>query len=1070
MPKNNFIKVHRLYSLLIKGTILIPCSVLIGWEFNLVFFKSISDRLAAMNPTTALLLILGGVSLHFIQEDNNAKKIRLGRYIALFIALIAVVRLHGFNENWDIGIDQILFRNKLSGNEMAMNTAICFLLIGAALFLTDDRKKGSLVPTQIFGSLVFIISLLTVIGFLYATGSSYHDSVFMPMAIHTAIAFIFLSLAILLSRHRKGFIGFMMQKNSGGDIARKFLPLGIGIPVIMGLLRMEGQRLQLYDQEFGSALGIILIITIYAVLMLWLAKSLNNKDQKKKEAELKLLSVKDELSSNEIKYRNLIENSGVVMYTTSINGCITFSSSKAFQLTGYPMDELIGMHFTKLIDPDWKEEVKGKYWRQVQNNIEETLVEFCICTKQGEMKWVEQSAILVSEDDVPVGFQCIVKDISEKKKMEEVLRKYEMELVQNQKRLQSVLDNATSFIYIKDLDGKYLVTNKQFKETFKVTDDKIISKTAFDFASTEQAKRFTDYDNEVIRTCKHVEFEEIIEMQDGKHHFLITKFPLLDAQNKIYGLSGIGTDITERVRYEEQLIQAKKIAENAKKLQEQFLANMSHEIRTPMNGIQGMTDLLLETRLNEEQIDFTRTIKRSSDNLLVIINDILDFSKIQAGKLTIERIDFKLDEVVQNIKAIFRHRLHEKKLDFTFEIDKNVPATLNGDPYRLNQILVNLLGNAIKFTHEGGVNVKVSIHKQTHEEAILNFTITDTGIGIQADKINEIFESFTQASAETSRKYGGTGLGLAITRQLLELQKGSISVESKINIGTTFKFSIPYHFSQTNNPEVFATDELKNYRSLLKGRKFLVAEDNEVNQKVIRHVLQKAGGALDIANNGLEAISYLKKSADYDLIIMDLQMPEMDGYEATSYIRNEMNLSIPIVAMTASALKGEKTKCLEIGMNEYLSKPFDVSFLYKRISQLLNEGPTKPLIMETKMNTTENLFDLSLLHEMDDNEYVAEILATYLNNTPGELNDLMKACSRNEFDNIYKLAHKLKGSAGLLYANGILRILSKIEEFAKAEIKEGLHVLAQQAVDEFKKIETPLKEILKNIKKELALT
>lgn len=1067
MPKNNFIKVNRLSLLLMNAAILIPCIVLLGWQFNIFFFKTFSGRLSVMNPTTAVLLVLSGISLYLIQEDRKPGTIRLGKYIGLFVALTAIVKLHGFNKNWNIGIDQIMYHDKLSGNEMALNSAVCLLLIGAALFLIDDRKKGSLIPTQLFASLVFVIGLLTVIGFLYASGTEYHDSLFMPMAIHTAITFIFLSMGVLLCRHRKGFIGLIMQKNSGGDIVRKFLPFGIGVPVIIGSLMLEAQRIQLFGHEFGSALGIILTIIIYAILMLRLAKSLNKKDQKRKEAELSLLTVKDELSANEIKYRNLIENSGVVMYTTSIDGCITFSSSKAFQLTGYNIDELLGMHFTKLIDADWLKEVKGKYKRQVENKIEETLIEFCIRTKQGELKWVEQSAILVSDDDVPVGFQCIIKDISEKKIMEEVVRKYEMELVQNQKRLQSVLDNATSFIYIKDLDGKYLVINKQFKETFNINDDNVIGKTAFGFADAGQAKRFTDYDNEVIRTCKHVEFEEIIEMEDGRHHFLITKFPLLDAQNKIYGLSGIGTDITERVKHEDQLIQAKKIAEDAKKLQEQFLANMSHEIRTPMNGIQGMTDLLLETQLNEEQVDFTKTIKRSSDSLLVIINDILDFSKIQAGKLTLEKIDFKLNEVVENINAIFRHRLQEKKLHFRFNIDKNVPAILSGDPYRLNQILVNLLGNAIKFTHEGGVTIKVSIQKQTPEQVFLNFTITDTGIGIQADKINEIFESFTQASIETSRKYGGTGLGLAITRQLLELQGGSISVESKINIGTTFKFSIPYHYSHTNNPEVFASNELKNYSSLLKDKKFLVAEDNEVNQKVIRHVLQKAGGMVDMANNGLEAVSYLKKSTDYNLIIMDLQMPEMDGYATTKYIRDEMNLTIPIIAMTASALKGEKIKCIEIGMNDYLSKPFDVSFLYKRISQLINEEPTKPLIMETKTTTNENLFDLSLLQEMDDNEYIAEILTTYLDNTPGELKELQKLCSNIQFEAIYKMAHKLKGSSSLLYAHGILRILSKIEEFAKAEIKEGLPVLAQQAKDEFVKIETPLKEILKNIRKEL---
>lgn len=776
---------------------------------------------------------------------------------------------------------------------------------------------------------------------------------------------------------------------------------------------------------------------------------------------------KDDQNANEIIYRSLIENAGVVMYTTSFKGDITFAGSKAFQLTGYSTKELIGMHFSELIDADWLDVVKEKYKMQVKNNIIETLLEFCIRTKYGDLKWVEQSAVLVIENNIPVGFQCIVKDISERKEMEEVLRKYEVELVQNQERLQSILDNATSLMYIKDLDGRYLLTNKQFKEALNVNDHAIIGKTDFDFTDHGRAQRFKDTDDEVIRTGRPVEIEETIETFDGEHNILIIKFPLLNAQNKIYGISGIGTDITERVRYQEQLIYAKKIAEDAKKLQEQFLANMSHEIRTPMNGIQGMTDLLMETKLTDEQMDFAKTIKRSSDNLLVIINDILDFSKIQAGKLTIEKIDFKLNEVVDNIKAIFKYRVHEKGLIFNLNVEEAVPATLNGDPYRLNQILVNLVGNAVKFTHTGGVDVSISIEKTMAHEIFLNFAITDTGIGIETDKINEIFESFTQASVETARKYGGSGLGLAITRQLLELQRGTISVSSKINVGTTFTFCIPYSYSKTNTPLFFSGKDIVNYHSLLDGKRFLVAEDNEVNQKVIRHVLQKAGGIVDIANNGLEAVKFLEKDSEYDLIIMDLQMPEMDGYAATKYIRNELKLTIPIIAMTASALKGEKTKCLEIGMNDYLSKPFEFAFVYKRISMLLGEIPgSEPVtLIEKPMN--ENLFDLSLLEEMDDNEYVSEIVGIFLSNTPSELNDLKKACASNRYADAYKMAHKLKSSTGLLKASFLSNVLIKIEDFAKTEKKEGLLTLAEQAQEEYKKLETPLKEHLKSVRASL---
>ncbi len=773
---------------------------------------------------------------------------------------------------------------------------------------------------------------------------------------------------------------------------------------------------------------------------------------------------KNDLVVNEIKYRNLIENAGIVMYTTTLDGFITFATGKAFQLTDYTLSDLVGMNYSDIIDIDYLEMAQEKYKRQLEKNIEETFLEFAIRTKYGDLKWVEQTAILVCENDVPIGFQCVIKDISEKKEMEEVVRKYEVALVQNQERLQSILDNATSLIYVKNLEGKYLLINKQFKEVLNVTESAVVGKTDFDFTNPEQAQRFKETDEKVIRTCKPVELEEIIETPGGKHTILITKFPLINAQNKVYGISGIATDISERVLQREELIQAKRIAEDAKRLQEQFLANMSHEIRTPMNGIQGMTDLLLDTPLTEKQHDFTKTIKRSTDNLVVIINDILDFSKIKAGKLTIEKIDFDLNEVIENITAVFTHRVKEKNLAFSVNVDKGIPSILKGDPYRLNQILVNLIGNAIKFTHKGSINLTISMEDKTDTGIVLHFSISDTGIGIKKDKVNEIFESFTQASVETSRKYGGSGLGLAITKQLLEMQHGKISVESKVEKGTTFHFSIPFSYSKTNHQLFFKGKKLKDYHGFLEGKKFLVAEDNKVNQKVIENVLKKAGSVADIAGNGLEAIKFLKTSQDYDVIIMDLQMPEMDGYAATKYIRNVMNISIPIMAMTASALKGEKSKCIEIGMNDYLTKPFEFSFFYERINRLLNHQAVDEIIEEAAKSENIKLFDLSMLEEMDDNEYLSEMLDMFLNMTPVELKEMEKQLNSGEFENVYKTAHKLKSSTGLLKANRLFDDLVKIEEAARHKNKKELSLLIGNANGSFYELENPLKEHLEKIK------
>ena len=773
---------------------------------------------------------------------------------------------------------------------------------------------------------------------------------------------------------------------------------------------------------------------------------------------------KNDLAANELKYRNLIENAGIVMYTTSVDGYITFATEKSVQLTEYPMNELIGMHFSDIIDIEWLELALEKYKRQIEKNVEETLFEFAIRTKFGDLKWVEQTAVLIIEDDKIAGFQCVIKDISEKREMENVLRNYEIAIVQNQERLQSILDNATSLIYVKDLDGRYLLVNKQFKQVLNVTESEIIGKTDFDFTDPVQAQRFRETDDKVLSTCKPVELEVIIGKPGQDHTLLITKFPLINAQNEVYGISGIATDISERVSQLEELKQAKKIAESAKNLQEQFLANMSHEIRTPMNGIQGMVDLLLDTPLTENQNDFAKTIKRSADNLVVIINDILDFSKIKAGKLTIERIDFNLNEVIQNISAVFSHKLKEKNLDFSIHLDNNIPATLKGDPYRLNQILINLIGNAIKFTHKGSVSLTVSIQKKNAEGVLLTFSVADTGIGIKKDKMEEIFESFTQASVETSRKYGGSGLGLSITRQLLQLQQSDISVESEENKGATFHFSIPFGYSKANRKLFFKGKKLKDYHGCLQGRKFLVAEDNEVNQKVIENVLKKAGAVADIANNGLEAINYLKQSTSYDAIIMDLQMPEMDGYAATKYIRNVMDISIPIIAMTASALKGEKSKCIEIGMNDYFTKPFEFSHFYEQITNLLSQNNVHEVTEEATPVANTAQFDLSMLQELDDNDYLSQMIEIFLSMTPVELVEMEKQTEAGELENVYKIAHKLKSSTGLIKANMLLDVLVQIEQEAKNKTKADLKELIAEGLRAFSQLENPLKQELTRIK------
>jgi PAS domain S-box-containing protein len=527
-----------------------------------------------------------------------------------------------------------------------------------------------------------------------------------------------------------------------------------------------------------------------------------------------------------------------------------------------------------------------------------------------------------------------------------LLRKQaEGRLKENQAWLQSILDNSTSLMYIKDPEGRYVMVNRRFREMLHLMDMEIIGKTDHQVTETDAADHYKLLDDEVMRTGKSLEIEEVVEHDGKRVHLLSIKFPLLDNNGRQIGIGGIATDITERVNYQQQLIGATREAHKAKEMQELFLANMSHEIRTPMNGIQGMTDLLLDTTLTDQQKEFARIIKRSVNNLLVIINDILDFSKIKAGKLTIEKIDFRLKDVMENVKGIFDHRVKKKGLLFQVTSDPDIPDTLHGDPYRLNQVLINLIGNAVKFTEHGSVKVRVGLLDKTENEVNLQFSVIDTGIGIPEGSLPYIFDHFSQGGMDISRRYGGTGLGLAISQRLLQLQGGSISVESAEGTGSVFSFGLTYGYDPTEEasaPIAAVTAVLADYSQCLTGKRFLVAEDNEVNQQLVEHVLRRGGGEVQLAGNGELAIRYLRQGTHYDLIIMDLQMPVMDGYAATQYIRNELHSPIPIIAMTATALIGEQLRCFEVGMNDYMTKPFEFTELYKRIVSLLENPRSFP--------------------------------------------------------------------------------------------------------------------------------
>lgn len=714
----------------------------------------------------------------------------------------------------------------------------------------------------------------------------------------------------------------------------------------------------------------------------------------------------------------LIENMNVGILLSDSDGKIALINRKFCELFGINNEpqNLIGYNFNSAM-------IK---LRAMFSGKEKVLEEInaCILSKKSQLNRevklinntiLERDYIPISIDESHYSHIWIYKDVTEQRSAQEILQKSE-------EKYRRIIENMRLGLLVVDQNDIIVDANPSFLELTGYSKEEVIGWPANAiFLSKDEAKIVNDV-TQFRQSGNSSAYELEILCKNGERKWImISGAPIYDINKQYVGSIGIHLDITERKTNEDLLKDAQQKAEASKNAKEIFLANMSHEIRTPMNAIIGMADLLSESNLEHKEKSYINAIKVSSENLLVILNDILDFSKIDSGKLELEKHPFAFYTLIDNLLLQFELKLSNKNLTLLKEIDNRINFQFESDSTRLNQILINLLSNSIKFTDKGSITIRCNLIQETEDKQLIEFIVADTGIGIDATKIESIFESFKQEDSSINRKYGGTGLGLSICKQLVELFGGQLTVTSKKGEGSTFSFAIWLNKTSIN-PDNENSDELIN-KVKFTNTTILLVEDNKMNQLIAQTILEQSGISVDKANNGIEAVN-MAKQRKYDLILMDIQMPEMDGMEATKMIRLDDKF-IPIIALTANAIKGDREKYINIGMNDYVSKPFNKNELIKVISYHYNNST------RITKNTSTKSYDVKKLKETLNNneEFVKEMISLFITESKDTVIKMNNYLNDKTYLKIQSQAHKIKASIDILEIDKLKLVVREIEKF-----------------------------------------
>jgi PAS domain S-box-containing protein len=619
-----------------------------------------------------------------------------------------------------------------------------------------------------------------------------------------------------------------------------------------------------------------------------------------------------EIIDKESIYKTLFNNSPSGIIIENSKGKIIDCNIAVCNIFGYTKEEFLSKNVRNLVPNAFHDEVAENINKILSGKVLDHIV--TNIRKDGSYCFLALRETNILLPDGKCGILAMVNDITKRKEIEIALK-------QSEEKYRSLVENITEVIFSVDLKGKFTYISPLIEQFAGYKVEEIIGNPFTDYIHPDDLEGLVEsFQKSLSGVIEPYEFR--VFDNNGKIKHLRSTSKLQYENSDPIGLHGILIDITHRKIFEEELTKAKEEAESAVKAKSQFLATISHEIRTPMNGVIGMTDLLLHTNLDNEQNDYVETIKSSGEILLSLINDILDFSKIESGKLKLENQPCNIKKCFNELVNAFSIYANEKKIKITTSIDEKVPNTFITDPGRIKQVLTNLISNAVKYTDSGEINISVQYISTTSDNIILQFSVKDTGIGISKESISQLFQPFTQLDASSTRKYGGTGLGLIISKHLVEMMKGKIKVESEQSKGSVFTFTITVKRDTENQKLNFEKKPLNFNLAQEIPLKILLVEDNLINQKVTVKLLKRFGYIIDLTANGVEAIEAVKKKY-YDIIFMDIQMPVLDGFEATKHILKMFpkEKCPTIIAMTAAVMKGDKERCLNSGMKDYIPKP-----------------------------------------------------------------------------------------------------------------------------------------------------